>query len=250
MALDYDGANSKAQHDTATGFTASTWTFLAWLNIDDAGENTAGRIFTTDETSTGGITIRTNSTTNIRVSQVHSGVLGIWDLAYTAAQCFALMVSYDNSANANDPVFGKMILGTDKSLQSIAPSVNSRPTGTPNATSSGYCIGNRADQITSFNGRIHRPRFYNRILTLEEATEELWHPGMITKGLVIHIDDKGIDRSGNGWNATLTSTTLADPPPDIPYEFGFDDYEPYAVAGGGGGGSIVPVLMAQYRMRR
>jgi hypothetical protein len=232
MALDYDGANSKAQNDTATGFTAAAWTFLAWLNIDGAGENTTGRIFTTDETSTGGITIRTNSTTNIRFSQARATTVGIWDYAYTTGQWFALMISYDTASTSNTPVFGKMVLGTDKSLQAITATLNSTPVGAITSTASGYCIGNRADQITSFDGRIHRPRFYNRILTLEEATEELWHPGIVTNGLVIHIDDKGIDRSGNGWNATLTSTTLADPPPDIPHEFGFDDYEPYIVGGG------------------
>lgn len=229
MAIDYDGNNTKLENTTASGFGVSTWTFLAWLNIDNAGEGSSGRIFVADETGNA-ITIRTTSTTNIRFTQARSTNLGGWDYTYTTGVWFGIMITYDNSSTSNDPLFYKLTLGTNLALQSITVTEVFTPAGTVTAANTGYCLGNRSDQAAGMDGRIHRPRFYNRILTSEEGTSELWYPGSVTSGRVIHIDDKGTDLTGNGWAATLTSSSQADPPPDRLFQNTWQDDSIYAVS--------------------
>jgi hypothetical protein len=219
MSLNFNGVSSKCQNTAATGLNAALLTLLFWMKPNSLGENSNGRIFVADKDNNA-LTLRCTDQgtggSNVRFARVFSGTTGVWDTPLTTGTMMGFMLTYDNGSILNNPLMYSMVLGTDKKLVSRTVTQDTPPVGTPTTPNAGYSIGDRDDTAVCFDGLIHRMRVYNRLLTLDEGTAELWQYGTEINGRLLHINDQGTDLSGNGFNATLTNLTVADSPPEWP----------------------------------
>ncbi len=225
MALDFDGATSKIQHDTAS-LDSATFSILAWINLDSLGENNAGRIMTLDESNNAWEfeTVNAPATPGLDFEQPFSINPGFWwtpgdSLVLGRWLCVAL--SYDRSSDANDPI----IYIRDTASQSVLTVQTlfeaSIPSGTATTANTGYCVGNRATQDRTFDGRMAYLQYWNRILTSGELNQAMHRPGSVPNGLRLYLPmlTGGEDWSGNGQNGTTTATTIVDGPPVAPLWF-------------------------------
>lgn len=227
MAIAFNGTTSKLEHATAAGFDADTLTLLYWCFVTGAGEGVGGIVFALPET--GGTTfVFRQAAGNQRFRSDRSVTNGNWDFSVPENQWSAVAIAYDRSLASNDPA-----VRVDFASASVSE-ISGPPDGTPEALTTGYCVGNQSNQSRTFEGRLAHVQFFNRILSAGECDQALRRPGSIRSGLVLWLpmfDATYLpDLAGSG--NTPTGTDLASGAgPYVQPGFGLDDdFMPYVTA--------------------
>lgn len=210
MSILFDGANSKLQDDTASGFDVQTKTIVAWLYANGQGENSFGEIIGFDETNNAYRFTHTNAANKLQFFQTWTTTNGRWDFPASDSQWNAVAVSYDWGSASNVPV-----ARVNFASATVTPVTS--PAGTPVIhPNTGYVIGNRAAQDRTWDGRIQHLQFFNVILTADEMDAALRRPGSIRRGLLRWwplLHSTYINDYVGGSLPTATALTTADSAP-------------------------------------
>lgn len=213
MARNFDGSSGKLTYTYTTpqkGHTTVSYNIHVYRS--GPGEGNYGRMFQESDSSTQknvfynengdggwGLTFETDwSTTN-----------GAWSTAYpTNSEWNIYTVTYDGGSTSNDPIIYK-------NGEVAAIIERSTPSGSFLTTEDNVVIGNRPDDIRTWNGRLAEFAKWNRILTAAEAAW-LGKGGsalFIPNGLVFYAP---LVRTANdikdGVVPSITATSVVDHP--------------------------------------
>jgi len=163
-ALLFDGINDVV---TLTSNSISTRnTFSSWIKVSSVPAT--GNIFAARNVGTNDPNFQVSLTsTAVRFTIGFSGAqTGQWEVSNTGIvdnQWHHVLITYNGSATANDPVF--YIDGVARTLSS-----DSNPaSGTILTTATPWTIGNNSNNTAPFTGAIDDMRLYGRVLTASEA---------------------------------------------------------------------------------
>lgn len=171
------------------------------FNADSDGENDSGRIFSKGTTAwrveVGG---QTGSNIFMLLKQEWSGDDPRWDTAVDIPLNTTIIGvwTYDSDSIGNDPIL-YLWDGTSLTTRTVANGLlteQTTPTGTRvSDVGDDLIIGNRADQLLTFDGHIDEPMLFSDILTAAEA-----------KKLIHHALAELLDTQEGGGNAPITNT--------------------------------------------
>lgn len=206
MSLQFDGDDTKVDAD-GSGFDANVWTLAGWIKISGAGESGFGRIIALDPDESTGSFLNTSGL-NLRLYHEWSSNAGVWqsDDSLSSGVWYAFAIIFDGNP-ANDPLFYLLEYGTDSSLQSVAISETSTPSGTRTSPPDGWCIGNLTSQIRGFDGELAYLQAWSETRTLSELDDAVQNPGTIERDSLIFyypFDGDVLDYSPLGQDGTLT----------------------------------------------
>lgn len=230
MALDFNGTTSLV--DVGSGASLddiATFTYLAWIKPDGAGENSRGRILN-----------KGTGTIAPKQFAMHPTVTETFYLQVLRAPAIAAAIAATSTI-----VYGswQFVVGTYESTdgprlyRAVAGGVpaevsyNSRDPGSGaevTETTDNMFIGNASTSDRTFDGVMGEISVFNVVLTTQEMTSLMYGKRIGRMGNCVgywRLDNAAAipDLSGNGNNAgTITAVTIADHPPMAPL-FGFDD---------------------------
>ncbi len=222
---DFDAINDYVNFGSGTSIdNLATFTWAAWIMPDTEGEGTGGMIIAQSQSNITYKEVRTPTTginrlegfvgfssgTNANSISTDSGVtLDVWQF---------VVMTYDNSG---DKTIRLYVNGSEVSYGTqTAGSGTIRDVSAMNVV-----IGNdETDTANSFDGGIAYVQIFDRVLTVVEMKEIMYHPGSIINGLKLFSpvwgDSTEVDLSGNGNTGTPSGTTMVATGPSILLGYG------------------------------
>lgn len=164
QSLLFDGSNDYVQvTQNASINSLNTLTMSAWVYKKGNGGGTAGRI----SEKANAFRAFTDSSDGLQFEATRWTTDGGWATAASAITMNGwnhVVITYDYSSTANDPVFyvnGSVVSGSETAT----------PAGTASAETSNLVIGDNGGQIRVFDGFIDEFRVYNRALSAAEVAQ-------------------------------------------------------------------------------
>lgn len=221
MARDFDGVDDIIT-STVTAVDTGDWTLGGYFNPDTAGEGGFGILLCVQN---GTALIQqldfNDSTRKLFVAQPYSSTnaVAVTNEALAAAGWSACFCTFRASDAKMRAFIGTLSVPmAEATYSSQVAGVGTRTTG---ATT--FNVGNRTAASSTFDGRIFRPFFWGRELSLAEMEAFRLGRQPVQDGslrVFLPLDSptgsQAEDLSGNGANGTVTGAVAADNPP-IPY---------------------------------
>lgn len=204
----------KFEHTTADILNSGTdFTFCGWVYAEGVGE-TEGRVFVLDETETNGffvfkhVSVANGSVgLDINIDSTTDGSYRLTTFADSAWN--SVCISYDFSTTTTPVVR----LNSASVTPTVTTAVSPAPSGVA-TTQTGIAVGNRNSQSRCWDGNISHVQLWDRILSSSEMDQAVSAPGSVTSGLRLwwKMENAGDthDWSGNGYNATSSTTVTTD----------------------------------------
>jgi hypothetical protein len=159
-----DGVATTDVIDTGYATTSTTTSCSAWIWITGAGGGNFGRIFDKGSSGTGTQVMYYDSAGAVLTVAFGWTTDGVWTVPVpSTGQWVHVLVTYDAGATANNPVI--YLNGTSQTVTRVTG-----PTGTVVTNASNYLLGNRADNIRNWNGRLAEFAVWSSVLTSGNAT--------------------------------------------------------------------------------
>ena len=249
-ARDFDGVDDIISQGSITAF-AGSWTMVAWINADSAGESGNGRIILTNTASVRERSLWFQTGMNFRSLQKFSTT----DATSVSSNTLAVGTWYcvATTYNSADMIMRLYYGSLAAAMVEASYGTQTAGVGTPNEGSTRVHAGNRPDQAETFDGRIAHACVDNRIWTLDEM--EAFRQGqrpINTGSMIVYwpLDSptaaQAEDLSGNNYHGTVTGALAAEGPP-VAMRWGDSFGMTYTTAAAA---AKVPVFMHSYRRRR
>lgn len=129
--------------------------FSCWYYVNGAGGANTGNLFRRDSGVTWAVAMN-SSTTSMLFVPAFSTTSGNWSWTNAAGRWQHILLTYDGSSTANNPV-----VYLDGALVSV--SRNTAPVGTFQGTASSTFIGNRTDGTRNFDGMVAHVVVWNGV---------------------------------------------------------------------------------------
>lgn len=176
MSIVFNGTSSELEWTAYGGFDVDTITVCAWTYANSAGEGNIGRVICFPEAGTASRINHPAAADTLQWVYDFTTTDGVWTFAATDNQWNAIAVSYDRTSTSNDPT-------VRVNFTSVTPTEATTPSGTAQVASTGVSIGNRADALATWDGRIQHVQCFNVILNAAEMDMALKRPGSVRRGL-------------------------------------------------------------------
>jgi len=189
-------------------------TCMAWINADNLGQFSRGRIF--DKKSLDGWSLLLIVTDTVEFRQSATGTNGRWtaDNSVLSLNTWVnICVIHDDDTITNDPTIY---------IDGVSVGVNDTfvPTGSfENGALNDLFVGVREDSIRQFDGEIAHLQLWNRAISVAEINHAMWKPGSIVDGLALFSPLRGDspepDLSANSNTGSVTNGLNSDSAPPV-----------------------------------